>query len=226
VTPAGAPESPTRAGLVLAGLEVRLEGKALFAPLTRTVGPGVILGVTGPSGCGKTSLLLALSGLLGSPFEVRGDLGLNGRSLGGLPAERRRIGLIFQDPLLLPHLSVGQNLAFGLNRRRVAGRGARRRLVAEALQRIELAGFADRDPATLSGGQRARVALMRCLLAEPEALLLDEPFAALDPPLRRAMRSLLAELVASRRLPTVLVTHDREDMEALTNCRLCLEKPR
>lgn len=214
------------AGLELAGYRLLLEGRPLFAPLTLRVRPGEILAVTGPSGCGKTSLLLALSGLLAGPFRIEGEAALEGRPLAGLPPSRRRLGLLFQDPLLLPHLTVGQNLAFGLDRRRASGRAERRRLVEEALRQIRLEDFGERDPAGLSGGQRARVALMRCLLAEPRALLLDEPFASLDPPLRGEMRDLLARLVGRQGLPTLLVTHDREDVDALTVRRLCLEKPR
>nr|WP_318010320.1 ATP-binding cassette domain-containing protein [Modicisalibacter tunisiensis] len=132
--------------------------------------------------------------------------------LDGLPAERRRVGLLFQDPLLFPHLSVGGNLAFGMapgGRRR-----ERRARVAEALAQAGLAGYADRDPATLSGGQKARVALLRVLLSEPRAMLLDEPFSSLDVALRNGLRRQVVAEIARRGLPALLVTHDPADAEA------------
>ncbi|GAB5467693.1 MAG: ATP-binding cassette domain-containing protein [Rhodospirillales bacterium] len=211
-------------GLLLRDFTLRLQDKALFAPLSFAVEPGSLVAVTGPSGCGKSSLLLALCGLLQGPFAVEGTAWMGGQPILDLPAERRRLGLIFQDPLLLPHLSVGRNLAFGLRRVSGAKQRDRARLVAEALEQIHLAGYEDRDPTTLSGGQRARVALMRSLLAEPRALLLDEPFASLDPPLRRDMRSLLSELLVARALPALLVTHDRSDAEALACREIVLKK--
>ncbi len=215
----------------MAGLELRefclfLKGEALFRPLTISVEPGEVAAITGPSGCGKSSLLLALAGLLEKPFRIAGEALLDGRPLNGLAAEARHMGLIFQDPLLLPHLNVGQNLAFGLPRRRAAKRGERWHLIEEALRQIRLEGFAKRDPASLSGGQRARVALMRSFLSEPRALLLDEPFASLDPDLRKEMRRFLADLLAARQLPALLVTHDREDAEALARQRFLLKKER
>jgi putative thiamine transport system ATP-binding protein len=127
--------------------------------------------------------------------------------------EARRVGIQFQDDLLFPHLSVGGNLAFGLGAR-VRGREARRKCVEAALAEADLAGFADRDPATLSGGQRARVALMRTLLAEPRALLLDEPFNKLDAQLRDDVRRFVFDHARERELPVLLVTHDEADARA------------
>jgi putative thiamine transport system ATP-binding protein len=127
-----------------------------------------------------------------------------------LPPERRRIGILFQDDLLFPHLSVGANLGFGL-RADVKDRRAR---IEEALAAAGLAGFAARDPATLSGGQRQRVALMRALLAEPAAILLDEPFGKLDADLRAQMREFVFAHVRDRKLPCLMVTHDSQDADA------------
>ena len=128
-----------------------------------------------------------------------------------MPTEQRRLGLLFQDDVLFPHLSVGQNLAFALPAS-VRGAAARRDAVAQALASVELAGFEQRDPATLSGGQRARASLMRTLLAQPQALLLDEPFAKLDVALRTRFRALVFAHVAERGIPTLLVTHDPADV--------------
>jgi putative thiamine transport system ATP-binding protein len=166
----------------------------------------------GPSGSGKSTLLAAIVGLLDPAFTLEGRIRLGDDDLGSLPPERRRIGLLFQDPLLFPHLSVAGNLLFGM--KPGPDRATRRRRVAEALARAGLEGFAERDPATLSGGQQARVALLRTLLAEPRALLLDEPFAKLDTQRRAEIRRLVFGEVQARGLPTLLVTHDRADAEA------------
>ena len=165
----------------------------------------------GPSGSGKSTLLQWMVGALEPAFAARGELWLGGRALHTLPTEQRRLGLLFQDDVLFPHLSVGQNLAFALPAS-VRGAAARRDAVAQALASVELAGFEQRDPATLSGGQRARASLMRTLLAQPQALLLDEPFARLDVALRTRFRALVFAHVAERGIPTLLVTHDPADV--------------
>jgi putative thiamine transport system ATP-binding protein len=166
--------------------------------------------VMGPSGSGKSTLLAFVAGLIDPAFEAEGHVILDGRDVTGLPPEERRIGLLFQDPLLFPHLSVGSNLLFGVGRQ-AADRQAK---MLAALVSAGLAGFEDRDPATLSGGQQARVALMRVLLSEPHALLLDEPFSKLDAALRTEIRSFVFERVRAAGLPTLLVTHDPADAEA------------
>jgi putative thiamine transport system ATP-binding protein len=152
---------------------------------------------------------------------MTGRVRLNGRDLTGLPPEARRMGVLFQDELLFPHLSVGANLAFGL-RPEVRGRAARRARVEAALEAVGLSGFADRDPATLSGGQRARAALMRMLLSDPAALLLDEAFGKLDAALRGQIRSLVFDAAREKRLPILQVTHDEADAAAAGGrvCRL------
>ncbi|MBU4518267.1 MAG: ATP-binding cassette domain-containing protein, partial [Gammaproteobacteria bacterium] len=136
---------------------------------------------------------------------------LDGQRRAQLPGEARGVGILFQDDLLFPHLSVGQNLAFALPAA-LKGAAARRARVEQTLREIGLDGFHDRDPATLSGGQRARVSLMRALLAEPDALLLDEPFSRLDAELRAQFRSFVFEQIARQRIPTLLVTHDPDDV--------------
>ncbi|MGP6086484.1 ATP-binding cassette domain-containing protein [Antarctobacter jejuensis] len=194
-------------GLHLTGLTICKGRDALLHELTASVAPGETLTVMGPSGVGKSTLLAAITGTLMPPFHVHGDIRLNGRDLRSLPTQRRRVGVLLQDHLLFPHLSVGENLAFGLH----TSRKERRARVEAALAEIGMEGFGPRDPATLSGGQRARVALMRMLLSEPEALLLDEPFSRLDTELRDRVRKLVFERSKAAGLPVLLVTHDKED---------------
>lgn len=192
--------------LRLDGIRIALGGAPLLA-VDADVGPGEVLAVMGPSGSGKSTLLAFLAGFLDPVFRAEGRVMLDGEDVTRLPAERRRVGLLFQDPLLFPHLSVGGNLLFGMP----AGRDRRGRM-RSALAEVGLAGFADRDPATLSGGQRARAALLRLLLSQPRAALLDEPFSGLDAPLRREIRTLTFERLRAAGLPAVLVTHDEADV--------------
>lgn len=200
-------------GLVLREVAISRAGRRLLGPLSLTVAPGTATTVMGPSGVGKSTLLAWICGTLPPIFQAEGAVLLNGEELGALPPERRRIGLLLQDPLLFPHLSVAGNLAFGLPAA-LGGRRARRRMAEAALAEVGLQGFAARDPATLSGGQAARVALLRTLLAEPGALLLDEPFSRLDTPLRSRMRDLVFARARDRGLPVLLVTHDPQDAAA------------
>jgi putative thiamine transport system ATP-binding protein len=199
-------------GLELDHLRITLGGRRLV-DLHETVAPGEVLSVMGPSGSGKSTLLSVLIGQADPGFDVTGRVLLDGRDLSGLGPQARRIGLLFQDDLLFPHLSVGENLAFALPAS-VKGRAAREARIAAALEAADLGGFAGRDPATLSGGQRARVALMRCLLSAPRALLLDEPFSRLDADLRRQMRDFVFGQVRAEGIPAILVTHDLEDAVA------------
>jgi len=190
-------------------------GAALFENLELSIASGTVTTLMGPSGSGKSTLLAFCAGFLDqSAFAASGAVSIGEERIDGLPAERRRLGLLFQDGLLFPHLSVGGNLLFGLPRKAARSRFERRQIIEDALAQAGLAGYADRDPATLSGGQKARVALMRTLLAEPRALLLDEPFSKLDAALRSEIRIFLFEHVRARALPTLLVTHDAADAEA------------
>ena len=198
-------------GLTLRDVTITRDGARLVA-LDRHVAPGEVLTLMGPSGVGKSTLLAFLTGTLPTVFAATGRVVLNGRDVTDEAPHRRRIGILFQDDLLFPHMSVGANLAFGLAPG--GSRAQRRARVEDALAEVDLAGFADRDPATLSGGQKARVALMRMLLSEPEALLLDEPFSRLDAALRDQVRRLVFARAARRDLPVLMVTHDAEDAAA------------
>ncbi len=197
--------------LEIAGLSVRyLNEPSLFAPLDLLVAGGEVATVMGPSGVGKSTLLDAIGGHLAAGFTMTGSVRLDGFEITHLPPEARRIGLMFQDAALFPHLSVGDNLAFGLARE-TRGRAARRAAVEAALEQAGLAGLYERDPATLSGGQRARAALMRTLLADPKAVLLDEPFSRLDAARRAEMRNFTFAHIRKRAIPALMVTHDPAD---------------
>lgn len=184
------------------------------------VEPGQILTLMGPSGSGKSSVLAGIAGTLAqmndaeaqpgrAPVSMQGSVRLNDQDISDWPTERRRIGLLFQEPLLFAHMSVADNLRFAAP----AGPEAERRAnVARALADAGLEGYGPRDPSTLSGGQKARVALMRALLAQPHALLLDEPFSKLDAALRNQFRDFVFAHLRQRGIPGILVTHDVLDV--------------
>src|SRR5918996_856878 len=199
-------------GLVFERVRIRLGARHLI-DLHTTVERGQTLTLMGPSGSGKSTFLNFLCGTLDPAFEAEGRVLLDGKDITDLPAERRHLGILFQDALLFPHLSVAGNLLVALPPSR-GGRAAREAKVTAALAEAGLEGFGERDPATLSGGQQARVALMRTLLTEPRALLLDEPFSKLDATLRQRIRSFVFAEIVRYRLPAILVTHDPEDAAA------------
>ncbi len=203
------------------GLQVDIDrlgsgAQTLVQALRLHVPAGEILTLMGPSGCGKSSVLAAIAGTLDSvseglhPLQFEGRVLLNGRDLSAVPTHLRGIGLVFQDALLFAHMTVAENLAFAVPTNLPPAE--RRARVAQALQEADLMGMGERDPSTLSGGQRARVALMRALLAEPQALLLDEPFSKLDAALRAQLRPWVFAHVRAQRIPVIVVTHDREDV--------------
>jgi putative thiamine transport system ATP-binding protein len=174
-------------GLLLTRVRIVLNGIELIPETSFTVRPGEVVTIMGPSGSGKSSLLAYLCGTLPRAFQAAGEIWINGVDVTRLPIEERQIGILFQDDLLFPHMTVGENLLFAIPRS-VRSRRERRELMRQALAEADLAGYEERDPATLSGGQRARVALMRTLLARPRAVLLDEPFSKLDADLQDPRR--------------------------------------
>jgi putative thiamine transport system ATP-binding protein len=195
--------------LELKHLTVLLHNEPLFPAVNLLVPTGQLISIMGPSGGGKSTLLSAIAGNLGAVFSLQGDILLDGESVLGKSAAQRRIGLLYQDDLLFPHMNVEQNLAFAVPAT-ITGRQRAQR-IDQALEQAGLQGFHKRDIATLSGGQRARISLLRTLLAGPRAVLLDEPFSKLDKALREQFRDwVFAELQRSG-ITAMLVSHDIHD---------------
>ena len=189
--------------------ELRAPGQVLVRALELDCPPGSITTVMGPSGCGKSSVLAFVCGTLAPELHVQGQVWLHGQRVDALRIEARKIGILFQDDLLFPHMTVLENLLFAIA---PGPRAAREAQAREALAEAELSDYAHANPATLSGGQRARVSLMRALLAQPQALLLDEPFSRLDAALRERVREFVFAHVRLRAIPVLLVTHDDADI--------------
>ena len=185
-------------------------GKILFNELNINLEKGEILAIIGPSGCGKTTLLRCICGL----EELdSGKIFLNGDDITKVPAEERGIGLLFQKPVLYPHLSVSGNLSLAsLNNH------------DKALVEVGLPNFEDRDVDTLSGGEGQRVALARALLANPNVLLLDEPFSALDLDMSIKLINDVRALLKDRSCPAILVTHNIEEAKLFSDRMIDLSK--
>jgi putative thiamine transport system ATP-binding protein len=181
----------------------------LLGDLHLHIAPGTVHTLMGDSGSGKSSVLAAVCGTLAPALHWEGEIHLNGQRIDSLPTRARRVGILFQEDLLFAHMTVRENLLFAVP---AGPQAAREALAAQALADVEMAAFLQADPATLSGGQRARVSLARALLAQPQALLLDEPFSKLDASLRQRMRDLVFGLVRQRQIPALLVTHDAADV--------------
>ncbi|MEJ2911717.1 ATP-binding cassette domain-containing protein [Pseudoalteromonas sp. C12FD-1] len=179
--------------------------------LNELVKGGEILTIMGPSGSGKSSLLNWLTGTLPAGFRANGEVWLNGENINNLPAHLRHIGVLYQDALLFSHLSVSGNIAFAMPK---GNKKQRLEKIEHALEQVGLKGMANRHPDNLSGGQQARVALLRMLLSEPKAILLDEPFSKLDTQLRVDTRELVFSQIREHKLPAIMVTHDHSDAEA------------
>lgn len=200
---------------------VRVEREAFSLELSLDVSPGRTLCVVGPNGAGKSTLLGAIAGTV----PATGIVAVNGRELLGMPVEERRVGYLFQEYLLFPHLSVLENVAFGPRAQGVAHAESRNTAMSW-LSRLGVAELAERRPAQLSGGQAQRVALARALAADPEVLLLDEPLAALDVEVREEVRAELAMHLAEWGGIAVVVTHDLADARALASEVLVVEDGR
>lgn len=209
--------------LELKEVQVSSDEQALIEPITASIGPGQVLALMGPSGIGKSSLLAYLSGTLTPELTGAGDVWLDDTSLISLPTEQRRLGLLEQHPLLFPHMTVAENLLFAMPK----GGNKQERLyqAKQHLQDIGLQGLEQRLPEQLSGGQQARLALMRTLLAKPAALLLDEPFSKLDKTLRHEIRLLVKQAIEQAKIPAILVTHDEDDAKALASQIIELRAP-
>ncbi|PLZ02981.1 2-aminoethylphosphonate ABC transport system ATP-binding subunit PhnT [Burkholderia sp. WAC0059] len=217
--------APVSAGVQIEHLSVRFGSRTVLDDLSLTIRRGELLTVLGRSGCGKTTLLRFIAGFIEADGLV-GSLTVAGRNLTHVPPHRRNLGLLFQSYALFPHLTVFENVAFGLRARRVPGRDIARR-VAEALKLVQLGDAGHVMPAQLSGGMQQRVALARALVIEPDVLLLDEPLSALDANLRASVRSELKAL--HERLPDltiVCVTHDQDDALMLSDRTLLMRDGR
>lgn len=195
--------------LVISIDSISIANRILVQGVNVTVANGQIVALMGASGSGKSSILAAIAGTISEALVFKGSVSLNGKRVDELPTSQRNIGLLFQDDLLFAHMTVFENLLFAVP---TGDKKTRREAVDQALQEADLVGFGDRDPATLSGGQRARVALMRALLAKPQALLLDEPFSKLDAALRERFKEFVFSHVRARNIPVLMVTHDRADV--------------
>jgi ABC-type Fe3+/spermidine/putrescine transport system ATPase subunit len=178
-----------------------------------SIDKGQLVAMLGPSGCGKTTTMKMVAGLLD---PTSGDVRFDGRSVIDIPAEKRRVAMVFQKPLLFPHMSIGDNVAFGLRMRGV-DKKTRRARVAEMMELVRLPGMEDRRPGQLSGGQEQRISLARGLITEPDILLLDEPLSQLDANLRIEMRDLIRHIQAELGITSIFVTHDQEEAVMLAD---------
>ncbi|MFB9812062.1 ABC transporter ATP-binding protein [Haloarcula sebkhae] len=182
--------------------------------LSLAVREGEFFTLVGPSGCGKTTTLRLIAG-----FEdpTQGEVRFSGESVTGVPPEDRDVGVVFQNYALFPHMTVGENVAYGLSFTDPPGGGSAEARVRELLELVDLGGMADRDPDTLSGGQQQRVAMARALAPGPDVLLLDEPMSALDAKLRERLRVQVREIQQELGITTIYVTHDQEEALAVSD---------
>jgi len=215
VTAPAAPASLATDGATveLHGVEKHYGAHRALAGLSLRIEPGEFVSLLGPSGCGKTTALRALAGL--EAIDA-GSIRIDGVDVAGTPVDKRDIGMVFQQYSLFPHMTVRQNVAFGLEMRRVPA-AARREQVIDALDMVHLAEFADRYPHQLSGGQQQRVALARALVTRPRVLLLDEPLSALDAKVRVTLRDEIRRIQSDLGITTVFVTHDQEEALAVSD---------
>ena len=199
--------------LQLTGITAGYDSTPVLSDFSLEVNPGELVALLGPSGCGKTTILKLIAGLLP---PSKGHVAMDGVSVNQVPTEQRRAAMVFQKPLLFPHLSVAENIGFSLKMKKASAAEVARR-VEQALAEVKLEGFDRRNPSQLSGGQEQRVALARALVSDPKILLLDEPFSALDENLRQEMRLLLKSIHRRLGVTTVFVTHDQNEAAAIAH---------
>lgn len=183
--------------------------KPFIKDLNIKVNNGKILTIFGSSGIGKSSLINVIAGVYESNLLFTGDIILNNKKITNTLPEKRKIGLLLQDGVLFPHLSVEQNLIFGIKKNLT--NKEKYLLINEHLINANMEGFENRYPNTLSGGQKARIACLRAILSEPAALLLDEPFLSIDPEQRNSFRLFVVNQIREKKIPCILVTHDESD---------------
>jgi putative thiamine transport system ATP-binding protein len=205
--------------LTVNAFSLSLGDKTLIKALSFEIANGQVLSIMGPSGIGKSSLLHFLSGSLSPNLTTTGEAFLNDEALHTKAIQDRKVGLLQQMPLLFPHMSIIENLLFAIPAD--INKPARIAMAQNALQKLGIPDKANALPKALSGGQQARVALLRTLLSKPDFLLLDEPFSKLDPALRRDVRTFVLNEIRQANIPALLVTHDPEDAKAMEG--ECLE---
>ncbi len=193
-------------------ISISVNDKSLFKNLSFEVKPGEVFAVMGASGSGKSSLLNYIVGSLPPALQASGQLFLDDLRIDHLKIEDRKVGILYQDDLLFPHMNVGENLLFAM--KEPQDRKSRINIVDTNLEKAGLAGFFNRKPGTLSGGQRARVGALRTLLSNPKLILLDEPFSKLDKSLRSSFRDFVFTELKQQKIPCVIVTHDLDDIPA------------
>lgn len=200
--------------LTLRDVTKTFDGERALDSISLTVDDGEFFTLLGPSGCGKTTTLRVIAGLTDPDG---GSVRIDGQSVAGVPPEDRAVGIVFQNYALFPHLTVAENVGYGLKFRDPPGGVPAAERVGELLELVDLAGFEDRDPETLSGGQQQRVALARALAPGPEILLLDEPMSALDARLRDRLRHTLSVVQSELDITTIYVTHDQREALAVSD---------
>ena len=206
-SPSADPARHTGASVDVRSLTKAYDAVVALKAIDLSIAPGEFVALLGPSGCGKTTLLRCIAGLIA---PSGGDVLVDGRDITALPVHRRGLGMVFQSYALFPHMTVGENVAFGLRMRGVP-KADRTAAVAKALGLVHMEGLVERYPAQLSGGQQQRVALARSLVTNPSVLLLDEPFGALDAQLRDSMQIELRSMQRKLGITAVFVTHDQRE---------------
>jgi thiamine transport system ATP-binding protein len=204
--------------LKISGINKSFDGKRILAGVSLEVGDGEIVALIGASGSGKSTLLRIICGLESADD---GEVMLAGENIDGIPCEKRNIGMIFQSPILYPHMNVARNLHLGISEK--MSREEKNELVEQILNDVDLAGFQLRNVDELSGGEAQRVALARTLLTKPRALLMDEPFSALDTELRESLAEKTRKLLSQLDIPIIHVTHDVDEAQRIADrvVRLC-----